>query len=76
MQIEGIMKAPVAMTLVDTRESTMAPVNSKMMAMITACRMVRVREPTDVAKALATSLEPVANPKAKAANAPITRNHS
>jgi hypothetical protein len=35
-------------------------VNSKMMARTTACQRVRVLAPTEVAKALATSLAPVA----------------
>jgi hypothetical protein len=34
---------------------------------MTACRIVRVLLPTDVAKAFATSLLPVANPKKNAA---------
>jgi hypothetical protein len=65
---------PLAMTEVLTRPSTRAPTNSNTAAMSTAWRMVRVLLPTEVAKALATSLLPVAKPKAKAAKAPTTMN--
>ena len=52
------MAIPPAITPVITRPSTMAPVNSKMMASTTACHILRVLAPTDVANALATSLAP------------------
>lgn len=42
---------------------------------MTACLRVSALEPTDVAKALATSLAPVPHPKAKAANEPTTTSH-
>jgi hypothetical protein len=39
---------PPAMVSCDTRPSTSAPVNSKMMAMMTACLSDSVLAPTDV----------------------------
>jgi hypothetical protein len=48
-----VVKAPMsamppAMVSCDTRPSTSAPVNSKMMAMMTACLSDSVLAPTDV----------------------------
>jgi len=44
----------------ETREPTATePVNSMMLAMATACFMVKERDETDVAKELATSLAPM-----------------
>ena len=47
-----------AMVEVDTRPRTSAPRNSKTAARTMACHIFKVLEPTEVAKALATSLAP------------------
>ena len=56
------------MTSVVVRPRTSAPVNSKMMARTTACQSLRVLAPTEVAKALATSLAPLYGEKEREEN--------
>ena len=53
---------PPASVFVETLPNTKAPANSKIAAIPTACAIVSVLEPTDVAKAFATSLLPVPKP--------------
>ena len=52
------IKSSSSLHLLVVLPRTSAPVNSKMMARITACIKVRVLAPTEVAKASATSLAP------------------
>lgn len=53
---------PAAMVFVETRPRIIAPRNSKHAAIKIAWLRVNAPEPTEVPKALATSLEPVPHP--------------
>ena len=59
LKVEMLM-IPSLTVLVVLAPSRMAPPNSVKMAMHTACHSLRDREPTDVAKELATSFAPAA----------------
>lgn len=66
---------PLRMVLVTCEPSKTAPRNSKTPARITACLIVRAFAPTEVAKALATSLAPIPKAAKKAPKAPTIRIH-
>jgi hypothetical protein len=56
---EAVLAIPPAMVLVTAAPSPIAPENSNTAAITVACRKVRAPDPTEVPKALATSLAPV-----------------
>merc|ERR1719453_2909096 len=67
---------PLRMVFTTSPPRKVAPMNSMTTAMAHAWRMVSAFEPTDVAKALATSLAPMPKAAKKAERPPRTTSHT